>query len=122
MRKNPIRETFRKEERIRKKKELERAFTSSIAVGCKGAKLLYRENGLKLNRMAVILPKKFGKAVKRNREKRIAREIFRKTKHLLRPGHDIIFILYPGEYDHGERKEQFFTLYRKAKLLSGVYK
>jgi len=43
-------------------------------------------------RLGITVSKKIGKAVERNRAKRIIREAFRLTKSELKPGFDIIFV------------------------------
>jgi len=42
--------------------------------------------------MGLVTSRKIGIAVKRNRVKRIIREIFRLNKHRIQPGTDIIFM------------------------------
>ena len=43
-------------------------------------------------RLGIIVGRKFGIAVKRNRVKRIIREVFRLNKHRLEKGHDIVVV------------------------------
>ena len=51
-------------------------------------------NGLKLSRYGLVTSKRVGKAVVRNRVKRLLREIMRQTP--LKPGWDIVFITRPA--------------------------
>ncbi|MEW5816477.1 MAG: ribonuclease P protein component [Spirochaetota bacterium] len=113
-----MKKNLTKRERLRKKSDIAAVLSSHNKVSCSGVKLKYIRNGLEWNRIAITLRKKFGTAVFRNRAKRIAKEVYRNIKPLLRPGYDMIIILYPGEYDYGERKTQFSSLYKKAGLLA----
>jgi len=94
-------------------------FGSPLKQSCQGAKLAALRNSLdKLGptRLGVTLSKKFGNAVERNRAKRQVREIFRLHKHRLRPGLDLVFLVYPGEFDYHDRERQFVQLATKAGL------
>ena len=104
-------------ERIRRKADLIRVFRSSYRLEYEGLKLFYRNNCLSWNRIAVTTRRGFKGAVKRNRQKRITREIYRNMKHSLKTGFDMIFCLYPGKYSFLERKRQLEFLLNKAKLL-----
>ena len=104
-------------ERLRKRVDLRRVFRSPIKVGCKGLKLLYARNNLGWCRVVLTTSKGFKGAVRRNRQKRIGREIYRKLKGRLRQEFDLIFILYPGDYFYSERKKQISLLLQKADLL-----
>ena len=116
----PMRRNLSKAERLRKNEEFRRVFGSPLKQSCQGAKLVALSNSLDklaLTRLGVTLSKKFGNAVERNRAKRQVREIFRLHKHRLRPGLDLVFLVYPGEFDYHERERQFLQLATKAGLL-----
>ena len=52
-----------------------------------------------LPRIGIITPKKIGKAVERNRVRRIVREFFRTNRCLFSNGSDYLFIALPGIAD-----------------------
>ena len=53
-------------------------------------------NGLSQNRLGLVVSKKIGNAVKRNRVKRIIREYFRINRHKFPLGRDVIIIAKTG--------------------------
>jgi ribonuclease P protein component len=55
-----------------------------------------KPNGLPFNRLGVTATKKVGKAVARNRFKRVAREFFRLNQAAWPPGFDLLFIALKG--------------------------
>ncbi len=112
-----MKRSLTKKERLKSREDISRVFRSSAKVSCVGAKLVYRENELDWNRIAVALVRKYGNSVVRNRSKRIVREIYRNIKFNIKPGYDMVMVLYPGNYDYNQRLEQFFYLLKKADLL-----
>lgn len=56
-------------------------------------KLLYRSNGGRENRFAVVVARGCGGAVRRNREKRITREAYRSLKETISSGNDLLFLV-----------------------------
>ncbi len=68
-------------------------FTSGRKVEASGLRLLHRANGMPLTRVAVVVGRGCGGAVRRNREKRITREAWRAVKLDVAPGHDVVFVV-----------------------------
>ncbi len=78
-------------------------------------------NGLSLSRYGLSVSKRVGKAVTRNRVKRLLREILRLTP--LEPGWDIIFIARPlaATTKYAELKKSVENLLSRAQLLAENY-
>jgi len=79
-------------ERIRDSKSFIRAYRKGRRVRIPGLTIILVENFLPYRRLGISAGKKIGGAVRRNRAKRIIRELFRKNKEIFPPGHDLIFI------------------------------
>ena len=107
---------IRRGERLRIKADLLRLYRSSSRVGCEGLKILYQKNDLNCNRVAFTTSKGFKGAVKRNREKRIGREIYRMRRGGINSGYDLLFIFYPGKYSFSDRQEQLEKLFKKMQI------
>jgi ribonuclease P protein component len=78
-------------------------------------------NGLKLSRYGLVASKRVGKAVVRNRQKRLLREILRQTP--LKPGWDIVFITRPAAANASftDLRQLVRHLLTQAKLLVENY-
>ena len=76
-------------------------------------------NGLSLSRLGFSVTKKVGKAVQRNRLKRMMREITRSQS--IRPGWDIVFIVRPVAIavDYHQLEKVVSMLLAQAQLLEG---
>ncbi len=112
-----MRESLTKRERLGRKTDITRVFRRGTAVRCPGVQLRVVKNGLDYNRVAFTCVKKFGTSVERNRAKRIAREVYRKYKSNLVPGHDMVFILYPGSQVYRDRMKHITFLLSEAGLV-----
>ncbi len=78
-------------------------------------------NGLSLSRYGFVVSKRVGKAVVRNRLKRLLREILRQT--LLKPGWDIVFIARPqaATANFADLRSLILSLLSRAQLLMENY-
>lgn len=108
-----MRENLTRIERLRSRVDFSSVFQNpDYRFSCRGARLVAKRNGLEFSRFAATLTKKYGNAVKRNYNRRILKEIYRKNKPGLQAGCDIVIVLYPGKYCYHDRKKQFFALIR----------
>ena len=113
-----MKRSLTKEERLKRKTDIDSVFAFGKRRGCSGARLVYRPNELDFSRFAVCPVRKYGNAVDRNRTKRICRELFRGMKERVKPGFDIVLVVYPGKDTYKAREEQFFFLLREERLFS----
>ena len=108
---------FPKSEKVRKKSEIDRIFRTGARFSCKGMTVRVARNSLPRNRVVFITVRSFEGAVRRNRAKRVAREVWRLNKAALRRGFDVAVILYPGYEDFPVCSALMLGLFRKAGLV-----
>ena len=115
---------FRRQEHLKKRAEIARVFKKGKAVNCSGYKLFFLENGLDCNRIVITYTRKYGNAVKRNRERRLGREAYRLMKNELKPGYDLVLLKFPGSLlsNRGrgtlaEASGHLKTLFKKAGII-----
>ncbi|MBK9973800.1 MAG: ribonuclease P protein component [Planctomycetes bacterium] len=73
---------LRKEERLLVGAQFEAVFETRQSAGNRVVVLHWRDNGLGYPRLGLVVSRKFGNAVARNRFKRRVRELFRRNKPL----------------------------------------
>jgi len=78
-----------------------------------------RNDGDEIVRLGLITSRKVGNAVERNYVKRRSREVFRTTKHLLKPGVDVAIAAKPPavKLDFCSINTALRALWRKAEIL-----
>ena len=111
-----MKRSLTREERLKRKTDFDSVFSVGKRRGCSGARLVYRPNDLGYSRFAVCPVRKYGNAVERNRVKRICRELFRGMKDRIKPGFDIVLVVYPGKDTYKAREEQFSFLLEEEQL------
>jgi ribonuclease P protein component len=84
--------TFQKYEHLLTPEEFQAVYDRRRSVSDDRLIIYGRENGLEYNRVGLSVSKKYGKAVQRNRLKRLYREAYRLSKPELSKGFDLIFI------------------------------
>jgi ribonuclease P protein component len=85
-------ESLTPQEKVKKKKDFYLIYRKGRRFRGKFFNLVFVANDLVFSRMAAVASRKVGNAVKRNRAKRLMRELFRKNKDLFTKPVDIIFI------------------------------
>jgi ribonuclease P protein component len=80
------------QERIRKKRDFINLYKSGSRYRGRYFSLVYRPNPFGTSRLAVVVSKKVGPAVTRNRVKRRLRDFFRRNKGLIPEPTDIIIV------------------------------
>ena len=108
---------FPQKERLKGRIEIRNVFNQKKMVSCSGARLFIVKNGLTHNRIAFTFSKRFGKAVQRNRARRLSREAYRHLRRDLKPGYDLVLLIYPGHDDFNFRIKQLHELLSQAGLL-----
>jgi len=88
-----MKETFGPRERIRTKRDFLFLFKEGKRYKDKYFNLIYFPNNLNFSRMAIIVSKKVGNAVTRNKMKRWMRDLFRRNKEFLKHNLDILIIV-----------------------------
>ncbi|OGS24439.1 MAG: ribonuclease P protein component [Elusimicrobia bacterium RIFOXYB2_FULL_48_7] len=119
--------SFRKEDKLRHSPEFKRVFKNGKAMRSSGIVMfVYRRSAsgpgheIKRVRVGIVLSRKVGNAVARNRLKRQLREIFRLNKHFLDQGVDIVFLAREKlpSFDYGKLKDMVFGLWERAKVIN----
>ncbi len=81
---------IRPDERIRRRADFEQIYKRGVRVHGRFSTLFLLPNGRPSGRLGIAATKKLGGAVRRNRAKRLIREVFRRNK--LAPGYDLVVV------------------------------
>jgi len=88
-------EQLRRNERIRSRKDFSVLYREGVRLRGRLFSLVFRPNGLGYGRFGVVVSRKVGKAVVRNRVKRSFRDIYRRNKQRLPGSTDVIVLTRP---------------------------
>jgi ribonuclease P protein component len=95
-------ERFTKASRVRRRREFQRVFDLSLRTKGRYLTLLVAPNSEGTCRLGIVASRKLGDAVRRNRAKRLIREVFRHTALPAGQGVDVVVIprreLFDAEY------------------------
>ena len=105
---------------LKKSDEIKRAIKTGLVISCYGMKWFYLPNGRVFSRFAVTLKRGYGKAVERNRVKRQVKEIFRTNRDRIKPGFDMVCLIFPKVMSFSERTDQILSLIKRAGLLEEI--
>jgi len=92
-------EGLRREERLRRKKDFEAIAKEGVRRHAKNFMIITRKNDQGFSRVGAVASKRLGKAVERNRVKRLMREFFRRNKDRLPPSTDYVIVGKKGAQD-----------------------
>ena len=81
---------FPKTNRLLRREEFRRAYDQGRKFQARYFTAFVLENSLDRARVGITVTRKFGKAVRRNRARRLVREVFRRNKWLVPTGVDIV--------------------------------
>lgn len=88
---------FGRAKKIKRKSEISRLFKSGQRWESGSFVLIYERNNLPYDRFGVMVSRKIGNAVKRNRVKRVFREVYRRNIRQSPPFFDILIKPIPRE-------------------------
>ena len=105
---------------LKSNKNFRRAYEKGLSFKSPAAILYLYKNGSDENRVGYSVTKKLGKAVKRNRIKRLFRESYRRYFESLEEGYDIVFVARRASVGGGLKfiEKCIGELFRK----SGIFK
>ncbi|HHU55992.1 MAG TPA: ribonuclease P protein component [Acholeplasmataceae bacterium] len=105
---------------LKKNHEIAALFKNKVSVGNRYYVIYYKPNTLSIPRIAISVSKKYGKAVTRNYEKRVTREILRNLIQTL-PNYDFLVIIKKGvsTLKFSQKKDQLQYLINKI-IKTGV--
>lgn len=83
-------QSFPKEARVRRQADFDAIYHGSVYAADQILVVQARSNGLNITRLGLSVGRKVGNAVTRNRWKRTIREVFRKCRHKLPVGIDLV--------------------------------
>ena len=83
-------ESFPKRSRVRKQSDFDAVYRAATYAADNLLVMQVRLNGLNVTRLGLSVSKKVGDAPTRNKWKRTIREVFRKCRHALPPGLDLV--------------------------------
>ncbi|NLZ92861.1 MAG: ribonuclease P protein component [Firmicutes bacterium] len=106
--------------KIHKNSQYRKIFQNGTSVATRKLILYRLENQLNINRVGFVVSKKVGKAVTRNRVKRLLREAYRRYAVDLITGNDLVIIARPqaAELDYSQAATEMKRILQRGGLFS----
>jgi ribonuclease P protein component len=112
-------QTFPPRQRIRTRREFDAIFVRKQRAFEGPLGMYAAENSLPYCRMGIVMSRRVGTAVRRNRIKRMLRESFRLCQHSLPPGFDLLVVPRPHEPLSLEDYKTLFTALARKVITRG---
>lgn len=112
---------FSKEMRLSRKSDISRVFKKGKLFRFKDEKLFVLCNGMNLNRFLCTFRRGFGKAVCRNRVRRVSKEVYRSQIGFLKQGFDIVLLASRFDCSFYAWKDKIVNLFKVANLLANPF-
>lgn len=111
--------SLKKSEHLRRDSDFKKVYSKGKSFSDHFLVLFVLPNDLGRNRIGLSVSAKVGKAAKRNRVKRLLREVYRLNKDKLIPGLDLIFLARRDavKLDFPKMERSILKLYKRAKIL-----
>lgn len=111
--------SLEKSEHLRKALDFKRVYSQGKSCADHFIVLFVFPNELERNRIGLSVSKKIGKAVKRNRVKRLFREVYRLNKDKIIQGVDLIFLARKDatKLDFPKMERAILRLYKRARII-----
>jgi len=105
-----------KKQRLRENRQFREVFDKGRFTVGQGMVFYRLKNGQSYNRIGLVASKKVGKAVSRNRARRLMRETYRTLEAQLPKGYDLVFVARApmAEYNFHQVAEEMSLLIRKS--------
>jgi ribonuclease P protein component len=105
----PRRHTFRRRHRLSGRRAFAAVFDARVRKHAGPLTVFAKPNGLDHPRLGLTVPRRVGKAVVRNRIKRLLREAYRLSQHELPGGYDIVVTVRPHAPASLDKYERMLT-------------
>ena len=110
-------ERLRRTERLKCSLEFRNVFERGRCFFTPYLRVHYRRNGRELSRLGLVVTRRMGKAVLRNRVKRLLREVFRRNKRRLSVPLDVVLVPQREPRKHGEYLAAFLQFVEKVEAV-----
>ncbi|HOK08918.1 MAG TPA: ribonuclease P protein component [Candidatus Hydrogenedens sp.] len=113
--------SFSKEYRLRKKKDFEYVFEKGKRFSGKGLVCYWFSDEVSGNKLGIVVSKKVGQSVERNRIKRYIREYYRLNRPRFLKSGTLIVVARPevSNWDHQQIDAELEQLLKTAEILDG---